>query len=261
MLTIVDKPLIQYAVEEAVACGIDHVVLVTGRAKTVTEDHFDVSFELERTLEERRKPDLLAIARQVADLATVVMVRQKRPLGLGHAIGVARPIAGDQPFAVILPDDLMDAETPAIRQLLDAYERFSAPVLGVIEVDGPNISRFGVVRGDEIEPGLFRVDRLVEKPPFEEAPSNLAIMGRYVLTPDLFECIAETGADTRGEIQLTDALHRLLERRPIYARKLEGTRFDAGDKLGYLTATVEYALKHPELGEAFRAYLVRRFGG
>jgi UTP--glucose-1-phosphate uridylyltransferase len=258
MLPLVDKPLIQYTVEEALASGADQIVFVTGRDKSTMEDHFDVSYELERTLEERGKQDLLALARSVSDLASIAYIRQKRPLGLGHAVLVAKLLVGDEPFAVLLGDDLVDSDAPAIGQLIEVYEKYEAPVVGVIEIDGPEISRFGVVKGEEVEPGVFRVQSMVEKPKYEEAPSNLAIVGRYVLTPDIFPHLEATGADSRGEIQLTDGMQRLLGDRPFYARILSGTRHDAGDKLGFLIATIEYAIKREDVGPEFRAYLRSR---
>jgi len=258
MLPLVDKPLIQYTVEEALASGADQIIFVTGRDKSPMEDHFDVSYELERTLEERGKSDLLALARSVSDLASIAYIRQKRPLGLGHAVLVAKPLVGDEPFAVLLGDDLVDSEKPAIGQLIEVHEKYDAPVVGVIKIDGPEISRFGVVDGEEVEPGVYRVNRMVEKPKYEEAPSNLAIVGRYVLTPDIFAHLEATGADSRGEIQLTDGMQRLLGDRPFYARILEGTRHDAGDKLGFLIATVEYALQREDVGPEFLSYLRER---
>jgi UTP--glucose-1-phosphate uridylyltransferase len=258
MLPLVDKPLIQYTVEEALASGANQIIFVTGRDKSTMEDHFDVSYELERTLEERGKHDLLELARSVSDLASIAYIRQKRPLGLGHAVLVAKPLVGDEPFAVLLGDDLVDSETPAIGQLIEVYEKYDAPVVGVIEIDGPEISRFGVVEGEEVEPGVYRVRSMVEKPKYEEAPSNLAIVGRYLLTPDIFPHLEATGADSRGEIQLTDGMQRLLGDRPFYARILEGTRHDAGDKLGFLIATVEYAIKRQDVGPEFLAYLRKR---
>lgn len=258
MLTLVDKPLIQYTVEEALASGVEQIIVVTGRDKSTMEDHFDVSYELERTLEERGKTELLEVARSVADMAQIAYVRQKRPLGLGHAVLVAKNLVGDEPFAVLLPDDIVDSKVPAVAQLVETAQKYDAPVVGVIPIDGPEISRFGVIDGEEVEPGVFRVKRMVEKPPFEEAPSNLAIVGRYVLTPDIFPHLQATGADNRGEIQLTDGMQQLLGERPFYARILEGTRHDAGDKLGYLMATVEFALEHETLGEQFREYLRER---
>ena len=261
MLNLVDKPLIQYTVEEAIASGCSQLIIVTGRDKSPMEDHFDVSYELERTLEDRGKLDLLEVAQSVADLASIAYIRQKRPLGLGHAVLVTKRLVGDEPFAVILPDDIVDSEKPAVAQLTEVAERYEAPVIGVIPIDGPEISRFGVAAGEEVEPGVFRITKMVEKPRFEDAPSNLAIVGRYVLTPDIFGHLEATGSDTRGEIQLTDGMQRLLGERPMYAKVLEGTRYDAGDKLGFLIATFDFALKRAELGPVLLAFLRERLAG
>lgn len=255
MLSLVDKPLIQYVVEEAVASGIESIVIVTGRGKTTIEDHFDVSYELEKLLEERGKPDLLKEMRQISEMARVTYVRQREALGLGHAVLQAKDSVGDEPFAVLLSDDIIDSKTPALKQLLDVYEKYDAPVVAVFEVEGEAISRFGVVDGEEVEPGVYKIRDMVEKPPVAEAPSNLAIIGRYILTPDIFEELETTRPGAIGEIQITDAMRALLKKRPFYAVRFEGTRYDAGDKLGFLIATVEFGLKHPELAPEFREYL------
>jgi UTP--glucose-1-phosphate uridylyltransferase len=255
MLPLVDKPLIQYGVEEAVASGIESVIIVTGRGKTAIEDHFDVSFELERLLEERGKQTELEAMRAISGMAKISYVRQKEALGLGHAVLQARDLVGNEPFAVMLGDDIIDAEVPALKQLLDVYEKYDAPVVAVFEVAGEAISRFGVVDADEVEPGVYKINDMVEKPPFAEAPSDLAIIGRYVLTPDIFEELEKTRPGAIGEIQITDAMRSLLKKRPFYAVRFKGTRYDAGDKLGFLVATVEYALKHEELAPEFREYL------
>ncbi len=255
MLPLVDKPLIQYVVEEAVASGIESIVIVTGRGKTTIEDHFDVSFELEKLLEERGKPELLREMRQISEMARITYVRQREALGLGHAILQAKDSVGDEPFAVLLSDDIIDSKTPALKQLLDVYEKYGAPVVAVFEVEGEAISRFGVVDGEEVEPGVYKIRDMVEKPPLAEAPSNLAIIGRYILTPDIFEEIETTRPGAIGEIQITDAMRALLKKRPFYAVRFEGTRYDAGDKLGFLIATVELALKHEDLAPEFREYL------
>ncbi|MDQ3804938.1 MAG: UTP--glucose-1-phosphate uridylyltransferase GalU [Acidobacteriota bacterium] len=255
MLPLVDKPLIQYAVEEAVASGVDSVIIVTGRGKTAIEDHFDISQELESLLRERGKDELFEEARSVSELARVSYVRQKQALGLGHAILQARDFVENEPFAVMLADDVMDCETPALRQLINVYEEFGAPVVGTMRVAGEAISRFGVLDAEEVRPGVFRVRDMIEKPPFAEAPSDLAIVGRYVLTPDIFDEIERTRPGAGGEIQITDAMRALLKRRPFYAVQFEGRRHDAGDKLGFLVATVEFALKRPDLGPQFREYL------
>lgn len=258
MLNLVDKPLIQYTVEEAIASGCSQLIIVTGRDKSPMEDHFDVSYELERTLEDRGKLELLEVARSVADLASIAYIRQKRPLGLGHAVLVTKRLIGDEPFVVILPDDIVDSEKPAVAQLTEVAERYEAPVIGVIPIDGPEISRFGVAAGEEVEPGVFRITKMVEKPKYEDAPSNLAIVGRYVLTPDVFPHLEATGADNRGEIQLTDGMQRLLGERPMYAKVLDGTRYDGGDKLGYLIATFDFAMKRADLGPELLEFLRER---
>jgi UTP--glucose-1-phosphate uridylyltransferase len=255
MLPLVDKPLIQYVVEEAVASGIESVIIVTGRSKVPMEDHFDISFELERLLEERGKPDLLKEMRAISEMARVSYVRQGEALGLGHAVLQARDLVGDEAFAVMLSDDIIDAETPGLKQLLDVYEKYDAPVLGTMQVTGEAISRFGVIDGEEVEDGVYKIKDMVEKPKFSDAPSDLAIIGRYVLTPNIFDEIEKTAPGAIGEIQITDAMRSLLKKRPFYAVRFKGTRHDAGDKLGFLMATVEFALKRKDLATQFREYL------
>lgn len=255
MLPLVDKPLIQYAVEESVDAGIESILIVTGRGKTAIEDHFDISFELEHVLKSRGKDELFKQARSVAELARISYTRQKEALGLGHAVYQAKDFCESEPFAVLLADDVMDSETPAIKQLIDVYEKYDAPVVGTMRVAGEAISRFGAIDAEEVEPGVFRIKDMVEKPKYEDAPSDLAIIGRYILTPDIFAEIEATKPGAGGEIQITDAMRSLLKKRPFYAVKLEGTRHDAGDKLGFLIATVEFALKREDLGREFRAYL------
>ncbi len=255
MLPLVDKPLIQYVVEEAVGSGIETVIIVTGRGKATMEDHFDVSFELEHVLEERGKPELVKEMRAISEMARVSYVRQAEALGLGHAVLQARDLVGDEPFAVMLSDDIIDAEVPALKQLLDVYEKYDAPIIGTMQVQGEAISRFGALAVDEVEPGIYRVKDMVEKPPFSEAPSDLAIIGRYVLTPDIFDEIEHTTPGAIGEIQITDAMRSLLQKRPFYAVRFDGVRHDAGDKLGFLIATVEFALKRTELEPKFKEYL------
>ncbi len=255
MLPLVDKPLIQYVVEEAVASGIESVIIVTGRSKVPMEDHFDISFELERLLEARGKLDLLKEMRAISEMARVSYVRQGEALGLGHAVLQARDLVGDEPFAVMLSDDIIDAETPGLKQLLDVYEKYDAPVLGTMQVAGEAISRFGVIDVDEVEDGVYKIRDMIEKPKFSEAPSDLAIIGRYVLTPDIFDEIEKTTPGAIGEIQITDAMRSLLKKRPFYAVRIKGTRHDAGDKLGFLMATVEFALKREDLALDFREYL------
>ncbi len=255
MLPLVDKPLIQYAVEEAVASGVESIIIVTGRGKTAIEDHFDISFELEHMLNERGKDDLFAAARSVSELARISYVRQKEALGLGHAILQARDFVEGEPFAVMLADDVVDAEVPALKQLLKVYDQYDAPVIGTMQVAGEAISRFGVIDAEEVSDGVYRIKDMVEKPPYADAPSDLAIIGRYILTPDIFDEIERTTPGAGGEIQITDAMRALLKKRPFYAVRFEGTRHDAGDKLGFLIATVEFALKRPDLAPQFREYL------
>jgi UTP--glucose-1-phosphate uridylyltransferase len=255
MLPIVDKPLIQYAVEEAVASGIESILVITGRDKTTIEDHFDISYELEQLLLEKGKNDLFKEVRSISEIANVNYTRQKQALGLGHAIYQAKDFVGDEPFAALLADDLVDAEVPALKQMIDVFEKYDAPVIATMQGSGEAISRFGVIDADEVEPGVFKIKDMVEKPPLAEAPSDLAIIGRYIFTPDIFEAIENTEPGAGGEIQITDAMRLLLKKRPFYALKLNGVRHDAGDKLGFLIATVEYALKRDGLGDDFREYL------
>lgn len=255
MLPIVDKPLIQYVVEEAVASGVESIIIITGRGKSSIEDHFDISFELEQLLKERGKEQELKAIRAISDMARVSYVRQKEALGLGHAILQARDLVGKEPFAVMLGDDIVDAKIPALRQMLDVYEKYDAPVLGTMRVEGEAISRFGVIDAEEVESGVYKIRDMVEKPPFEEAPSDLAIIGRYILTPDIFDEIERTPPGAGGEIQITDAMRSLLKKRAFYAVSFQGTRHDAGDKLGFLIATVEFALKRDDLGAEFKKYL------
>ena len=260
MLPLVDTPLIQYGVEEAKRSGIQDILIVTGRNKSSIEDHFDVSFELEHQLEKKDKTDLLKIVREISDMIDVAYVRQKEALGLGHAVLRARELVGHEPFAVVLSDDVIDSEVPCLRQLLDVYEYFGASVVALMEVAEENIPAYGIVAADPVEHNghndrVYRIRNLVEKPRPEEAPSRLAIIGRYVLTPEIFESIESIGPGAVGEIQLTDALRHLLRSRPIYGYRFEGKRYDAGDKLGFLQATVEYALRREDLGGPFREYL------
>jgi UTP--glucose-1-phosphate uridylyltransferase len=255
MLPLVDKPTIQYVVEEAVESGLDEVILVTGRNKRAIEDHFDAAFELEYYLQERGKLEELAQIKSISDLATVSYVRQKEPLGLGHAILCARPLVGEQPFGVLLGDDIIVAKVPCLRQLLDVYEAHGGPVVAVMRVPREEIGRYGVIAARPLGGNVFEVQDLVEKPHPREAPSDLAIIGRYVLTPDIFPILADTAPDARGEIQLTNGLRALRARRPIYAVEFEGKRHDTGEKLGFLKAQVEFALARPDLADAFRAWL------
>lgn len=255
MLPLVDKPLIQYVVEEAVNSGIESIIIVTGRDKSAIEDHFDISYELEQTLQERGKNDMFELVRAVSELAKISYTRQKQPLGLGHAIYQGKDFVENEPFAVMLPDDIMDSEKPALRQMIDVFEKYNAPVIATMQVAGEAISRFGVIDAEEVEPNVFRIKDMVEKPAFKDAPSDLAIVGRYIFTPDIFPAIEKTTPGAGGEIQITDAMRNLLKEREFYAVKLDGVRHDAGDKLGFLIATVEFALKRDDLGADFREYL------
>jgi UTP--glucose-1-phosphate uridylyltransferase len=259
MLPLVDKPIIQYGVEEALAAGCDQIIIITGRGKSAIEDHFDVSYELEKMLEERGKTDLLAIVRQISDMIHVAYVRQKEAMGLGHAVLMARELVGNEPFAVLLADDVIDAQKPCLKQMIEVFNETQCSVIAAQEVNGPAISSYGVLDGKKIE-GRFEgrawdIHNLVEKPPVEEAPSNMAIIGRYVLTPAIFDTLERTPLGTGGELQLTDGLRELLKKEKIYGYAFEGKRHDAGDKLGFLKATVEFALKRADMGKAFRDYL------
>ena len=255
MLPLVDKPIIQYGVEEAVASGIDNIIFVTGRGKNAIEDHFDVSIELETFLEARGKKDLLEEVRKISNLINFSYVRQGEPLGLGHAVLVTKPLVGDEPFAVILGDDVIDADPPAVRQMIDVFNELEGPVLAVEEVPRETVSSYGIIDAEEIRPGVYKIRDMVEKPPVNEAPSNLAIIGRYVLTPDIFTSLETTGKDRSGEIQLTNGLRHLLKSRPIYGCRIDGVRHDTGNKLGFLKAVVYFALRRPDLAEPFREYM------
>jgi UTP--glucose-1-phosphate uridylyltransferase len=258
MLPLVDKPIIQYGVEEAVAAGCDQIIIITGRGKQAIEDHFDVSYELEKMLEERGKTDLLKIVRQISDLIHIAYVRQKEALGLGHAVLTARELVGDEPFAVLLADDVIDSEIPCLKQMMDVFDKTQCSVLATQVVEGPGISAYGVLAGTPV-PGsngkLYEVTNLVEKPRPEDAPSNLAVIGRYILTPTVFETLSEIKAGAGGELQLTDGLKQLLKKEKIYGYVFDGKRHDTGDKLGFLKATVEFALKRSDLGGPLRDYL------
>jgi UTP--glucose-1-phosphate uridylyltransferase len=260
MLPIVDKPLIQYGVEEVIHSGIQNIIIVTGRGKSSIEDHFDVSFELEQLLESKNKGEMLSMVRSISDMIDISYVRQKEALGLGHAVLRAKELVGAEPFAVVLSDDIIASETPCIRQLLDVYDFYGASVLALMEVPSDQISAYGVVDAEPVsdngrENRLFRIRNMVEKPKASDAPSNLAIIGRYILTPEIFQCVESIQPGSGGEIQLTDALKYMLRNRPIYGLKFEGKRYDAGDKLGFLKATVEFALARHDLGQPFREYL------
>jgi UTP--glucose-1-phosphate uridylyltransferase len=255
MLPLVDKPIIQYGVEEAVESGVANIILVTGRGKNAIEDHFDVSVELETFLEARGKKDLLAEVRKISNLINFSYVRQGEPLGLGHAVLVTKALVGDEPFAVILGDDVIDAKPPALRQMIDVFQDVQGPVLAIERVPREDVSSYGIIDAEEIRPGVYRIRDLVEKPPRNEAPSDLAIIGRYILTPDIFPALEATVSDRTGEIQLTNGLRHLLKQRPIYGCRIDGVRHDTGNKLGFLKAVVYFALRRQDLGNAFREYL------
>jgi UTP--glucose-1-phosphate uridylyltransferase len=257
MLPLVDKPLIQYGVEEVVNSGISNVVIVTGRGKAAIEDHFDISYELEQLLDSKKKTELLKLAQSISDLADISYVRQKQALGLGHAVLRAKELVGHEPFAVVLSDDIIASKTPCIQQLVDVYNQHGASVLALMEVPNDQISAYGVVDATPVNGSdtLFTIHNMVEKPKAADAPSNLAIIGRYVLTPEIFSCIESIEPGSGGEIQLTDAMKYMLKTRPIYGLKFEGKRYDAGDKLGFLKATVEFAMQREDLGPKFREYL------
>ena len=260
MLPLVDKPIIQYGVEEAMASGCNQILIITGRGKQAIEDHFDVSYELERMLEERHKTDLLKIVRSISDMIYVAYVRQKEALGLGHAVLMAREMVGHEPFAVLLADDVIDAKVPCLKQMVEVFEEKQCSVLATQIIEGKMISSYGVldvkpVKDSRFGDRLFEIKNMVEKPKPEEAPSNLAIIGRYILTPAIFDCLANTPTGAGGELQLTDGMRLLLQKEKMYAYVYEGRRHDTGDKLGFLKATVEFALKREDLGAPFREYL------
>lgn len=255
MLPIVDKPTIQYIIEEAVASGIEEILIITGRNKRAIEDHFDKSIELENQLEAKGKKELLDMVTGISNLVDIYYVRQKEPKGLGHAINCARTFVGDEPFAVMLGDDVVDSDVPCLKQLIDCFNEYKTSILGVQEVPANDVSKYGIVKGMHIEDRVYKVKDLVEKPKVEEAPSNIAILGRYIITPQIFKILDETKPGKSGEIQLTDALRTLIKQEAMYAYDFEGRRYDVGDKLGFLQATVEFALKTEELKEEFMKYL------
>ena len=258
MLPVVDKPIIQYGVEEAIASGCDQIIIITGRGKQSIEDHFDVSYELEKMLEERNKTDLLKIVRSISDMMHIAYVRQKEALGLGHAVLMAREMVGNEPFAVLLADDVIDAKVPCLKQMVNVFDQKQCSVIAAQVVEGKMISSYGVFDAQPVDGfngRLFEIRNMVEKPKPEEAPSNLAIIGRYILTPAIFDCLAQTTPGSGGELQLTDGMRSLLKKEKMYAYVYEGQRYDTGDKLGFLKATVEFALKRSDLGGPFREYL------
>jgi UTP--glucose-1-phosphate uridylyltransferase len=259
MLPLVDKPIIQYGVEEAMASGCDQIIIVTGRGKTAIEDHFDVSYELESMLKERGKTDLLAIVKHISDTMNLAYVRQKEAMGLGHAVLTAKELVGDEPFAVLLADDVVDSEVPCLKQMIEVFNEVQSSVIATQIVEGKAISAYGVLDAKPVEGRwkgqLYEISNLVEKPKAEEAPSNLAIIGRYVLTPGVFEALENTPYGKGGELQLTDGLRGLMKKEKLYGFRFEGKRHDAGDKLGFLKATVEFALKREDLGSELRSWL------
>ncbi len=260
MLPVVDKPLIQYAVEEALASGIEQLIFVTGGGKGSLENHFDRSFQLEETLRQREKFELLKeIESLVPQSGTIIYTRQSEPLGLGHAIWCARDIVGDEPFAVLLADDLIQSETPVLHQMVKEFDRIRASTVAVIEVPEEETSKYGILDADEPSDTTFRVKGMVEKPPADEAPSNLAVIGRYILTPRIFDILGEQGKGAGGEIQLTDAMSQLLTEQPIFGYRFEGTRFDCGDKAGFQMANLAFALEHPEIKDTLLPYLRKMF--
>ncbi|MDP9263955.1 MAG: UTP--glucose-1-phosphate uridylyltransferase GalU [Acidobacteriota bacterium] len=259
MLPLVDKPLIQYVVEEAVASGIESVIIVTGRGKSAIEDYFDHSYELEHMLEHRGQIELLGIVRHISDMIHVAYVRQKEALGLGHAVLMARELVGEEPFAVLLADDVIDAQVPVLKQMMAVFEETRCSVIATQVVEGPGISAYGVIEAKPVNGRfagkLHEITNLVEKPKPEDAPSNLAVIGRYILTPKIFAVLDRTPLSAGGELQLTDALKLLLQEEKIYGFTFEGKRHDTGNKLGFLKATIEFALKRPDLGDELREYL------
>ncbi|HVR71461.1 MAG TPA: UTP--glucose-1-phosphate uridylyltransferase GalU [Vicinamibacteria bacterium] len=257
MLPLVDKPIIQYVIEEAVAAGLTQIIIVTGRGKNAIEDHFDTSYELEKLLESRGKTDLLEQVRAISGMISVAYVRQGEALGLGHAVLMARDLVGDEPFAVMLGDDIIDSPVPCMKQMVEVFHRYEGPVIAVQQVPRSEISAYGVIDAEPVkgDDRVYAIRDLVEKPPAAKAPSDLAIIGRYILTPDIFDALVQTQRDEGGELQLTNGFRVLKEKRPLWGYRFEGVRHDAGNKLGFLKATVEFALKRPDLGGPFREYL------
>lgn len=255
MLPIVDKPTIQYIVEEAVASGIEDIIIVTGRTKKAIEDHFDKSVELEMELEKKQNKELLEIARSVSQIANIYYIRQKEPKGLGHAVLTAKTFIGNEPFAVLLGDDVIDSERPALKQMIEVYDKYHSSILGVQTVERKDVNKYGIVDGIQLENRVYEVKDMVEKPSIDVAPSNVAVLGRYIITPQIFDFLEKQEVGAGGEIQLTDALNKLAKVEKMYAYDFIGRRYDVGNKMGFLQATVEFALKRPELREEFKAYL------
>ncbi len=255
LLPIVDKPTIQYIMEEVVAAGIEQVVLITGREKGSIEDHFDISVELENHLKKKKKEDLLKIVQEISEMVTLVSVRQKEPLGLGHAVLCARKVVGNEPFAVLLGDDLIDAEVPCIKQMIDVYEEMDGAVIAIQRVPESETHLYGIIQGKKVRDRIYSIDDMIEKPEPGAAPSNLAIIGRYILPPEIFDRLEKVEPDSKGEIQLTNGLKDLAKERPVFGYEFIGDRYDAGDKLGYLQANIALGLKHPETGQKLKQYL------
>ena len=255
MLPIVDKPTLQYIIEEAIESGIEEILIVTGRNKKSIEDHFDRSVELELELEQKGKKEMLNMVKNISNMVNIHYIRQKEPKGLGHAIYCAKSFIGNDPFAVLLGDDIVDADTPCLKQMIDAYDEYKTSILGVQEVARENVDKYGILDVKHIEDRVYKVKDMVEKPSVEEAPSNIAILGRYIITPEIFNILENQEPGKGGEIQLTDALQTLATKEAIYAYNFEGRRYDVGDKLGFLEATVDFALKRPELKNDFIMFL------
>jgi len=259
MLPIVDKPTLQYIIEEAIESGIEEILIVTGRSKKSIEDHFDRSVELELELEQKGKKEMLKMVQDISNMVNIHYIRQKEPKGLGHAIHCAKSFIGDEPFAVLLGDDIVDADTPCLKQLINTYDEYKTSVLGVQQVDKEDTNKYGILDVKHIEDRVYKVKDMVEKPNIEEAPSNIAILGRYIITPAIFDILENQEPGKGGEIQLTDALKTLASQEAIYAYDFEGRRYDVGDKLGFLEATVDFALKRPELRDGFLEFLKSKF--
>jgi len=258
MLPIVDRPVIQYIVEEAVVSGIEEIIFITGKHKRAIEDHFDSNFELEKALEKKGKEKLLKLVKSITNMVDIIFIRQKEPLGLGHAVLTARPAIGNEPFAVLLGDEVMVSEVPALKQLIETFNKYNCSVLGVQEVSKEDVSKYGIVNGKKIEDRVFKVDGVVEKPSVDKAPSNIAIVGRYIFTPRIFEFLKKVSPDKSGEIQLTDGIEKLNTNEAIYAKLIEAKRYDTGSKIGFLKATVDFALERDDLKEEFYNYLIER---
>lgn len=255
MLPIVDKPTIQYIIEEAVASGIEDIIIITGRSKRAIEDHFDKAYELENELLKSEKHELIKLVQDISNLANIYYVRQKEALGLGHAIHCAKTFIGNEPFAVLLGDDIVETPTPCLKQMIDVYDQYQTTLLGVQTVDSKNVSKYGIIDGNQVDDRIYKVKDMVEKPAPEVAPSNVAILGRYIITPAIFDCLERTKPGAGGEIQLTDALKLLSEQEAMYAYDFVGRRYDVGNKMGFLEATVEFALRRDDLKDEFAAYL------